>query len=134
RDRMYVEEAVEEAKRHNPRTAEAVFDFIRDVVLLRNIEDFDEADRPLLVEWAMKFQQITGPVMAKGVEDTAFYLYNVLVSLNEVGGHPDHFGIAPADLHARNRERLEQWPHSMLATSTHDTKRSEDVRARLNVL
>lgn len=84
--------------------------------------------------FVQKFQQCTGPIMAKGLEDTAFYVYNRLVSLNEVGGDPSTFGISAADFHAQNAERLERWPYSMLATSTHDTKRSEDVRARINVL
>jgi (1->4)-alpha-D-glucan 1-alpha-D-glucosylmutase len=82
----------------------------------------------------MKFQQISGPVMAKGVEDTTFYVYNRLVSLNEVGGHPQHFGGSVEQLHRRAAARAGRWPHSMLASSTHDTKRSEDVRARINVL
>jgi (1->4)-alpha-D-glucan 1-alpha-D-glucosylmutase len=72
--------------------------------------------------------------MAKGVEDTAFYVYNRLVSLNEVGGDPDRFGLSIADFHRKNLVRLERWPHSLLGTSTHDTKRSEDVRARISVL
>jgi (1->4)-alpha-D-glucan 1-alpha-D-glucosylmutase len=134
RDRLVIEEAVEEAKRRNPRTAEAVFDFVRDTLLLANVGDFSEADRPRLVEWAMKFQQMTGPVMAKSVEDTVFYTYNRLVSLNEVGGAPDRYGVSPAAFHRQNAERLARWPHSLLTTSTHDTKRSEDVRARLNAL
>jgi (1->4)-alpha-D-glucan 1-alpha-D-glucosylmutase len=134
RDVRYVEIAVAEAKRRNPRTAEAVFDFIRDTLLLRNLEDFRVGDRQALVDFVMKFQQVTGPVMAKGVEDTAFYVYNRLVSLNEVGGHPDVFGVSLADFHSRSAERLKRWRHSMLSTSTHDTKRSEDVRARINVL
>jgi (1->4)-alpha-D-glucan 1-alpha-D-glucosylmutase len=134
RDRRFLEEAVEEAKRRNPRTAEAIFDFVRDTLLLDNVGDFAESDRPRLVEWAMKLQQLTGPVMAKGVEDTVFYTYNRLISLNEVGGSPDRYGVSPAAFHRQNSERLERWPHSLLATSTHDTKRSEDVRARLNAL
>jgi (1->4)-alpha-D-glucan 1-alpha-D-glucosylmutase len=133
-DRRVVEKAVAEAKRHNPRTAEAVFDFVGDAVLLRGVQDFPEADRPQLVEWALKFQQLTGPVMAKSVEDTVFYTYNRLVSLNEVGGSPDRYGTSVTAFHRRNAERLERWPHSLLTTSTHDTKRSEDVRARLNAL
>src|SRR5262249_35531427 len=134
RDRLVVEAAAAEAKRRNPRTAEAVFDFVRDVVLLSGVDDFPEADRTRLVEWALKFQQLTGPIMAKSVEDTVFYTYNRLVSLNEVGGSPDQYGISVTAFHRQNAERLERWPHSLLATSTHDTKRSEDVRARLNAL
>jgi (1->4)-alpha-D-glucan 1-alpha-D-glucosylmutase len=134
RDRQFLEAAVEEAKRRNPRTAEAIFDFVRDTLLLDNVSDFAPSDRPRLVEWAMKFQQLTGPVMAKSVEDTVFYTYNRLISLNEVGGSPDRYGVSPAVFHRQNSERLERWPHSLLATSTHDTKRGEDVRARLDAL
>ena len=133
-DRQAVEAAVEEAKRQNPRTAESLFDFVRDAVLLRSLPDFPEADRPRMVEWALKFQQLTGPVMAKSVEDSVFYTYNRLASLNEVGGSPDRYGLSVAAFHRQNAERLEQWPHTLLATSTHDTKRGEDVRARLNAL
>jgi (1->4)-alpha-D-glucan 1-alpha-D-glucosylmutase len=133
-DIAYTEAAVEEAKRRNPRTAESIFDFVRDILLLRNLSSFPEEDRPRLIQFVMKFQQVTGPVMAKGLEDTAFYVYNPLVSLNEVGGHPDQFGVSAADFHQRNEDRRKDWPHSLLATSTHDTKRSEDVRARINVL
>jgi (1->4)-alpha-D-glucan 1-alpha-D-glucosylmutase len=134
RDRDFVEAATEEAKRLNPRTAEAVFDFLRDTLLLRNREQFLEADQPRLLEWVLRFQQVTGPVMAKGTEDTAFYISNRLVSLNEVGGDPQHLGISVQVFHEQNRRRQECWPCSMLATSTHDTKRSEDVRTRIDVL
>jgi (1->4)-alpha-D-glucan 1-alpha-D-glucosylmutase len=134
KDRLVVEGAVEEAKRRNPRTADAIFDFVRDAVLLSDVEAFPEADRPQLVEWALKFQQLTGPIMAKSVEDTVFYTYNRLASLNEVGGSPERFGESVAAFHRQNGERLERWPHALLTTSTHDTKRSEDMRARLNVL
>ncbi|MBA3451381.1 MAG: hypothetical protein H0T18_09235 [Chloroflexia bacterium] len=82
----------------------------------------------------MKFQQLTGPVMAKGVEDTAFYRYNRLVALNEVGGDPGVFGTSVAEFHRQNAERARRWPHELLTSSTHDTKRSEDVRARIAVL
>ena len=89
RDQAYIEAAVEEAKRRNPRTAEAIFDFVSDTLLLRTLPDFPEEDQKKLIRFVMKFQQITGPVMAKGMEDTAFYIYNRLTSLNEVGGHPE---------------------------------------------
>jgi (1->4)-alpha-D-glucan 1-alpha-D-glucosylmutase len=134
RDRKFIEEAVEKAKNQNPRTAEAIFDFIRDTLLLRNLPSFRPEDRPRLLEWTMKFQQLTGPVLAKGLEDTAFYAYNRLASLTEVGSHPEHFGVTVAEFHQQNADRLQKWPHAMLASSTHDTKRSEDVRVRLNVL
>ena len=82
----------------------------------------------------MRFQQIAAPIMAKGIEDTAFYVYNRFVSLNEIGGSPDRFGTPLEILHGQNIERMKFWPHALIATSTHDTKRSEDVRARLSVL
>jgi (1->4)-alpha-D-glucan 1-alpha-D-glucosylmutase len=83
---------------------------------------------------AMKFQQLSGPVMAKGLEDTAFYRYSRLLSHNEVGGDPELLGGAIADFHATNLERARALPHGLLGTSTHDTKRGEDVRARLVTL
>ncbi|MFO0878967.1 MAG: malto-oligosyltrehalose synthase [Gemmataceae bacterium] len=134
RDREVIEAAAEEARRRNPRTAESVFTFLRETLLLKNLDQFRVADRQSLIEWVLRFQQVTGPIMAKGIEDTTFYVYNRLVSLNEVGGHPHHFGLPVEAFHALNRTRADDWPHTMLALSTHDTKRSEDVRARLNVL
>src|SRR5215213_5996461 len=82
----------------------------------------------------MKFQQLTGPVMAKGVEDTAFYQYNRLLSLNEVGSDPAAFGASVDEFHREATSRARRWPVAMLASSTHDTKRSEDVRARISAL
>jgi (1->4)-alpha-D-glucan 1-alpha-D-glucosylmutase len=134
RDRAYIEAAVSDAKRRNPRTVESLFDFIRNTLLLRNLDVFPEAERAALLQWTMKFQQITGSVMAKGIEDTAFYVYNRLISLNEVGGYPGHFGNSVADFHRHNDSHSRHWPYSMLAGTTHDTKRSEDVRARIHVL
>jgi (1->4)-alpha-D-glucan 1-alpha-D-glucosylmutase len=134
RDQNYVEAAVAEAKRRNPRTAGVLFDFVRDTLLLKNLDRFRPEDRPALGEFVMEFQQVTGPVMAKAVEDTAFYVYNRLVSLNEVGGEPEEFGVSLETFHWQNRARQKRWPHSMLALTTHDTKRSEDVRTRINVL
>ena len=134
RDAGYIERAVDDAKRRNVRVAEQIFDFLRDTLLWRNYELFQPDDRPGVEAFVRRFQQVTGPVMAKGVEDTAFYVYNRLVSLNEVGGEPETFGLTLAGFHRRNAARLQRWPHAMLASSTHDTKRSEDVRARINVL
>jgi (1->4)-alpha-D-glucan 1-alpha-D-glucosylmutase len=134
RDQKYIEAAVGEAKKRNPRTARALFDFIQDTLLLRNLHHFHAEDRPRVIEFVMELQQLTGPVMAKAVEDTAFYAYNRLTSLNEVGGDPEQFGLSLEAFHRQNADRRRHWPHSMLATSTHDTKRSEDVRARINVL
>jgi len=132
-DRRYVEYAVAEAKRRNPGRPRAVFDFVRDL-LLKQADYIPESDREEYLKFVGKFQQVTSPVTAKGIEDTALYNYNRLVSLNEVGGEPDHFGVAPEALHGWLRTRAAKWPHALSATSTHDTKRSEDVRARLNVL
>lgn len=130
----YIEAAIKSAKRRNPVTDPSIFDFIRDVLLLKYPGTADEEERRLQQDWVQKFQQVTGPVMAKGLEDTAFYIYNRLISLNEVGGEPQHFGVSVADFHRANQERQRNWPHTMLTTSTHDTKRSEDVRARIDVL
>src|SRR5690606_19372835 len=87
-----------------------------------------------IVHTAMKFQQFTGPVMAKAVEDTAFYRYVRLLSLNEVGGEPGRFGGSPAAFHHANRQRRERWPAALLATATHDHKRGEDARLRIDAI
>jgi (1->4)-alpha-D-glucan 1-alpha-D-glucosylmutase len=135
RDRAYISEAIARAKRRNTASVWAAFDFLRDILLLREGDPGPgpEGYRKRL-HFTLKFQQLSGPVMAKGLEDTVCYVYNRLVSLNEVGGSPRQFGISVEDFHRANLRRLEHWPFSMLATSTHDTKRSEDVRARINVL
>lgn len=134
RDQAYIEAAIRESRRRNPRTAAQIFDFLRDLLLLRFPENASEEDRAEQCRFVMKFQQTSGPVMAKGVEDTAFYLYNRMVALNEVGGEPDRFGISLSEFHRVNAGRLLRYPAGMLNTSTHDTKRSEDVRARIAVL
>lgn len=134
RDWKYIELAVSKAKRKNPAISESVFDFLKDVLLLKYPETLGEDDKKDWLHFVMQFQQVTGPVMAKGVEDTAFYVYNRLVSLNEVGGSPDRFGTPLETFHGQNIERVKYWPHALIATSTHDSKRSEDVRARINVL
>jgi len=133
-DRAAIEGAITRAKKKNPATDPSIFDFIRAMLLLEYPAIFDEATRQAQLEWVMKFQQCTGPIMAKGLEDTAFYIYNRLISLNEVGGEPQHFGTPVAAFHRQNADRRRRWPQAMLTTSTHDTKRGEDVRARINVL
>jgi len=110
-----------------------VFDFIQDI-LLNRAEDRVRLDREERLTFLRKFQQTTSPVTAKGIEDTALYIYNRLLSLNEVGGEPERFGVPVPSFHERMRERQGRWPYALSATSTHDTKRGEDVRARLNVL
>lgn len=134
RDRRYVEQAVARAKRRNPDVSGAVFDFVRSMLLLQGDETLSDDDRRLQQSFVGRFQQYTGPMMAKAVEDTAFYRFNRLVSLNEVGGDPERFGLSVDEFHRHNLERQKQRPWGMLATSTHDTKRSEDVRARINAL
>jgi len=133
-DRRYIESAVARAKRRNPAMSASIFDFVRDLLLLRYRENADEEERTAQRALVGKFQQLTGPIMAKAIEDTAFYRFNRLVSLNEVGGDPVRFGTSAAEFHKLNAERVQLFAHSLSASSTHDTKRSEDVRARINVL
>jgi len=133
-DRRYVEQAISKAKQKNPVLSRTLFDFLKHVLLLSYPDDFEEQDKMEWVDFAMKFQQVTGPVMAKGVEDTVFYVYTRLASLNEVGGNPETFGTTLDAFHAQNVETAKSRPHSLITTSTHDTKRSEDARARINVL
>jgi (1->4)-alpha-D-glucan 1-alpha-D-glucosylmutase len=130
-DRAIIERAVIAAKRRNPALEESVFNFLRDILLFRFPENLDDEARAAHAHFVLKFQQSTGPIMAKGLEDTAFYIYNRLAALNEVGGEPQHFGVSVDEFHQRNLERQRDWPATLLATSTHDTKRSEDVRARM---
>jgi (1->4)-alpha-D-glucan 1-alpha-D-glucosylmutase len=129
-----IERAVAAAKRRNPAIEESVFNLLRDILLLRFPENLDQQDRAEHIHFVLKFQQTTGPVMAKGLEDTAFYIYNRLTALNDVGGEPQRFGLRLEEFHRHNLDRQENWPATLLATSTHDTKRSEDVRARIAVI
>ncbi|WP_129776776.1 malto-oligosyltrehalose synthase [Peristeroidobacter soli] len=133
-DRRIVHWATGLARRRSTGAELSVFDFLRDVLLGTAADGRMPSHRQAMLEFAMKFQQVTAPVTAKGVEDTAFYRFNRLICLNEVGGDPSRFGVSSTALHQANLERARLWPHSMLATSTHDTKRSEDVRARIAVL
>jgi len=131
-DRAFIRQAIARAKQRNREMDASVFDFLQETLFLHG-KTGEEIDRNELY-FALKFQQLTGPVMAKGVEDTTFYVYNRFISSNDVGSHADAFGIEPEVFHEANRERLRWSPDAMLATSTHDTKRSEDVRNRLNVI
>jgi len=133
-DRRNVEQATAAAKRRSTTADTSIFDFLRDVLTLAAADRKSPAYYDQVLAFAMKFQQFTSPVMAKGLEDTSAYIYHRLLSLNEVGGDPRQFGVTRTAFHRANQARAENWPHAMLATSTHDTKRSEDVRARLNVL
>jgi len=134
RDRRYVEATLLRARRRSPVTDPSIFDFLRDVLLLRYPDGLAEAEQRQWLEFTLKLQQVTGPVTAKALEDTAFYVYDRLVSLNEVGGEPREFGTSVKAFHALNAARRERWPGSLAATSTHDTKRSEDVRVRIAAL
>ncbi len=126
-DKNYVNETIDAVKTGRPDLDADLFEFIRDILLLR-------VRGPLETEFVMRFQQFTGPAMAKGVEDTVFYSFNRLVSLNEVGGDPGRFGVSADAFHQFCDETQRSNPKTMLSSSTHDTKRSEDVRARINLL
>jgi malto-oligosyltrehalose synthase/4-alpha-glucanotransferase len=133
-DRRYIDWAVAQATRRSRAGDASVFDFVRRALLAEAPARTSPALTAAYRAFAMRFQQFTSPVTAKGVEDTAFYVFNRLVSLNEVGGHPDDFGITVAAFHGASANRAAKWPHTMLASSTHDNKRSEDVRARIDVI
>jgi (1->4)-alpha-D-glucan 1-alpha-D-glucosylmutase len=148
-DRAVVERAIGRARRRNPAMEGSLFDFLREVVMSRSVEGADEprshdrragyppADQDDVRErlrFTMKFQQYSGPVQAKGLEDTSFYRYNLLLSLNEVGGDAERVGRSADEFHAANARRLADHPFEMLATATHDTKLGEDTRARINAI
>ncbi len=132
-DKKYVRETIKSAKRKAPLLINE-FNFIQKILFLE-YEDFrSQAQREEWLYFVMRSQQLTGPLMAKGVEDTLLYVYNRLLSLNEVGGNPGHFGVDLDLFHQFNQNKVRNWQHGMNTTATHDTKRGEDVRARLNVL
>jgi (1->4)-alpha-D-glucan 1-alpha-D-glucosylmutase len=147
-DRAAVERAMVRARRRNPAMDASLFDFLREVLLPRDPDDVlasvyerrdgyppaDPSESAERLRFAMKFQQYTGPLQAKGLEDTAFYRYNLLLSLNEVGGDPSQVGVGVPEFHDLNLHRRQAWPYEMIATATHDTKLGEDVRPRIDVL
>jgi (1->4)-alpha-D-glucan 1-alpha-D-glucosylmutase len=126
-DRRIINDATKTAKTLRPELDSELFDFLESLLLL-------ERRGELETEWVMRFQQLSGPATAKGIEDTAFYCFNRLICLNEVGGDPSRFGVSVESFHRAMMEAANRHPHAMLATSTHDTKRSEDVWARLALL
>lgn len=133
-DEMAINEAVGQAMRRNPTLDYSVFEFIRNHIFpVRQADESEErfAER---LRFAMKFQQYTSPVQAKGMEDTVFYRYSPLASLNEVGSGSGRRATTPAEFHQANVHRMERWPDAMLTTSTHDTKHGEDARMRIHVL
>src|SRR5690606_38984980 len=133
-DKAVIDHAIDSAKGRSEAADTSVFEFLRDVMLNRSATGRSEELKSRVARFGMRLQQYTSPVAAKGMEDTAFYRYARLLSLNEVGGTPEQPFASIEEFHAANRERQARWPHSMLASSTHDTKRCEDVRARLHVL
>ncbi|HLP42518.1 MAG TPA: malto-oligosyltrehalose synthase [Fibrobacteria bacterium] len=133
RDRQVIAWTMEKARASLPSHLHEL-DFIEKMLLAQGNPAFTPEEKALALEFAMRLQQFTSPLMAKGIEDTFLYVYQRLVSLNEVGGNPDVFGKSAEEFHAMCRGRLSAWPHAMNATATHDTKRGEDVRARIHVL
>ncbi|MBC7932121.1 MAG: malto-oligosyltrehalose synthase, partial [Rubrivivax sp.] len=133
-DRLNINDAVRAAARRNPSQDPSIFDFIASLLLLKDPKRTSPAERAERRDFALRFQQLTSPVTAKGIEDTAFYRFHPLASLNEVGGEPAIFGTPIERFHRRNQDRQETWPHALSSTATHDTKRGEDTRARLNAL
>lgn len=132
-DKGYIQAAIAQATERIPRLVNEL-NYIEKILLQQDEERLTDSQKEERLHFVMKFQQLTGPLMAKGVEDTTLYIYNRLLSLNEVGGNPSHFGITLEQFHDFNRKKCNRWLHSMNASATHDTKRGEDVRARLNVL
>ena len=132
-DRKYILDAVDRAIANFPGLFHGLT-FLRRFLLLDFPDYVSDEEKSSWLVFVMRFQQFTGPIMAKGVEDTTLYVYNRLVSLNEVGGRPDHFGCSLEEFHTFNTKKKDLWPDSLNTTSTHDTKRGEDVRARINVL
>ncbi|MGC4000145.1 MAG: malto-oligosyltrehalose synthase [Anaeromyxobacter sp.] len=134
RDRATVEATIARARRRSPVVDPSIYDFLRDVILQRYPDGLADEARREWLEFSLRLQQVTGPVTAKAVEDTTFYRYVRLVSLNEVGGEPRRFGVSPGEVHGLLADRQARFPGSLSATSTHDTKRSEDVRLRIDAL
>lgn len=133
-DRQEIDQAISRTEKRNPLINNALLDFIRGVLTTDLARSRSGFNRNHVIRIAMKFQQYSGPIMAKSLEDTAFYRHMMLASVNEVGGDSRHFGTSMEDFHRFIDERRKQWPHAMITTATHDSKRGEDVRARLNAL
>ncbi|MES2344778.1 MAG: malto-oligosyltrehalose synthase [Chlamydiota bacterium] len=131
-DRTHIIEAIESAKTRNAATDNSIYEFIKDLLLMRI--DLLEIEKKMQINFLLRFQQLTAPIMAKGLEDSVCYIYNRLISLNEVGGDPSLFGHSVSEFHHFNQEKLTKYPLGLLASSTHDSKFSEDVRFRLNAL
>jgi (1->4)-alpha-D-glucan 1-alpha-D-glucosylmutase len=133
-EREYIANAIAEAEKKNPGLDRGCFEFLRQVLLVQSGPVVLPEQREARLNFIMRWQQFTGPIMAKGFEDSLLYVFNRLVSLNDVGGTPDRPGMSTGELHEFGVERQRRWPNALNATTTHDTKRSEDVRARISVL
>jgi (1->4)-alpha-D-glucan 1-alpha-D-glucosylmutase len=133
-DKRRIEQAIERARLKAPQLSAPGFDFLRDVLLLLNRPHLLPGQREARLAFVMRWQQFTGPIMAKAFEDTFLYVFNPLISLNEVGGDPRPSTAPAADFPGYIKTRQKDWPHAMNASTTHDTKRGEDIRARINVL
>ncbi|HEX6019803.1 MAG TPA: malto-oligosyltrehalose synthase [Burkholderiaceae bacterium] len=133
-DRRAIDWAIGRARRRARSADASVFDFVRRVLLGSPLPDAPPDLAAQYRAFARRLQQVTAPVAAKGIEDTALYRHQRLISLNDVGGDPDVFGTPVSAFHGASRDRALHWPHTMLASSTHDAKRSEDVRARIDVI
>jgi (1->4)-alpha-D-glucan 1-alpha-D-glucosylmutase len=133
-EKEFLQTGLTQAKARSQGKDTRALEFLERILALEWFADMTEEAREEAREFVIRFQQLSGPATAKGLEDTAFYRYTRFVSLNEVGGNPGRFGISPSEFHEYNYYKQREWPHSMLATATHDTKRGEDTRARLNVL
>ena len=134
RDKVYLENALQEATQRSSTPNTVMLDFLQQVLLLDFPNTLSQEQKDQWQNFVLRWQQLTGAIMAKGVEDTALYTYNRLISLNEVGGNPSKQGLSINEFHKHNIRKSKHCPHTLNATSTHDTKRSEDVRARINVL
>ena len=138
-DIHYIQEAVEQVKKSLDEQTAQSSDFLAALAFIEKVLLLDETTlspevKALRLQFIMRFQQSTGPLTAKGIEDTLFYVYNRFVGLNEVGGVPGEFALSLEAFHAYNQYQQAHWPHNLNASSTHDTKRSEDVRSRLSIL
>ncbi|HVD84927.1 MAG TPA: malto-oligosyltrehalose synthase, partial [Bradyrhizobium sp.] len=134
-DRTLISEAIEKARADWFAADEGIFEFLRDALTMDLIKPGGPAhSAPRVRRFALKVQQFTGPMMAKSLEDTAFYRYHRLLALNEVGGDPSAKALSADAFHEAMKVRAKEWPHGMTATATHDTKRGEDARARLMAL
>ncbi len=132
-DRTIIEDTLTKCKNRMPDFVHE-FHFIRKILLMEYNPPLGESDKELWLHFIMRFQQLTGPLMAKGFEDTVLYNYFQFISQNEVGGNPETFGTSHIEFHYFNKNRQAEWPNALSSTATHDTKRGEDTRARINVL